>query len=292
MKTVSDHVREWADSLQILVDSLLEHSAIEGRDLGNENSSVVIITGSPNKWTELGEPGRHVQANALEEYRNFHALLRTLLSGQPEGTLRELREAHDEVLEVIEQPGATHLSRPGDAFSKAKAAIETQVGLLHRLFDGSSGKITLVPDTNALLHNPSLDAWRFDGARRFVLLLLPTVLRELDKLKVEHRNDEVRKKAERLIRQVKDYRGRGRLSEGVTLARDVSEIASIAVEPRMDRSLPWLDPANEDDRLLAGVIEVMRQRPRSPVVLVTRDVNLMNKADFARVPVAEPPDPT
>ena len=80
MKTVSDHVREWADSLQILVDSLLEHSAIEERDLGNENSSVVVITGSPNKWTELGGLGRRVQAKALEEYRHFHALLKTLLS--------------------------------------------------------------------------------------------------------------------------------------------------------------------------------------------------------------------
>ena len=35
----------------------------------------------------------------------------------------------------------------------------------------------------------------------------------------------------------------------------------------------------------------MRQRPHSPVVLVTRDINLTNKADFARVPVIDPPDP-
>jgi hypothetical protein len=43
--------------------------------------------------------------------------------------------------------------------------------------------------------------------------------------------------------------------------------------------------------LLAGVIEVMRIRPRSPVLLVTRDINLQNKAEFADVPFIEPPDP-
>ena len=37
MKTVSDHVREWADSLQLLVDSLLEHSAISDGELRRED---------------------------------------------------------------------------------------------------------------------------------------------------------------------------------------------------------------------------------------------------------------
>jgi len=173
----------------------------------------------------------------------------------------------------------------------AKAAIEKQVNMLQRLFDGSSGKITLVPDTNALLYNSSLDKWRFKEYVHFVLLLLPTVMSELDKLKIEHRNEDVRKKSESLIRQIKEFRRRGKLFDGVTLAKGVSEIASIAIEPKMDESLPWLDPANNDDRLLAGVIEVMRQRPHSPVILITRDINLTNKADFARVPVIDPPDP-
>jgi hypothetical protein len=58
----------------------------------------------------------------------------------------------------------------------------------------------------------------------------------------------------------------------------------------MATSLPWLDPTNDDDRLIAGLLEVMRTYPHSAVLLVTRDVNLQNKAELARVPFIEPPE--
>jgi hypothetical protein len=52
---------------------------------------------------------------------------------------------------------------------------------------------------------------------------------------------------------------------------------AIPAEPKMSDSLPWLDPTNLDDRLLASVIEVMRLNPHASVVVVTRDVNFQNK---------------
>jgi predicted ribonuclease YlaK len=59
----------------------------------------------------------------------------------------------------------------------------------------------------------------------------------------------------------------------------------------MAATLPWLDAANDDDRLLASFLEVMRQFPHSAVLLVTRDINLQNKAEFANVCFIEPPEP-
>lgn len=110
-------------------------------------------------------------------------------------------------------------------------------------------------------------------------------------LKVNHRDVNVRDKAERLIRQIKEYRRRGSLMEGVPLQGGVSTVFAIPIEPKVEQSLPWLDPANADDRFLASALEIMRSRPRSPVALVTRDLNLQNKAEFARFPFIEPPDP-
>jgi predicted ribonuclease YlaK len=66
---------------------------------------------------------------------------------------------------------------------------------------------------------------------------------------------------------------------------------ALAVEPKFEETLPWLDPVNNDDRILASMIEVMRRYPRSLVALVTRDINLQNKAEFARVVFIEPPEP-
>ena len=59
----------------------------------------------------------------------------------------------------------------------------------------------------------------------------------------------------------------------------------------MEDSLPWLDANNDDDRIIASVVEMMRVRPRCEVVLVTRDINMQNKAEFARITFVEPPDP-
>jgi predicted ribonuclease YlaK len=52
-----------------------------------------------------------------------------------------------------------------------------------------------------------------------------------------------------------------------------------------------LQRTGKDDQILASVIEVMRIKPRSPVLLVPRDINLQNKAEFANMPFVEPPEP-
>jgi len=120
---------------------------------------------------------------------------------------------------------------------------------------------------------------------------LPAVLSELDELKINHRNEAVREKTKSLINKFKEYRRRGRLSDGVVLVNDVSTIMSLAIEPDFNNTLPWLSPDNNDDRLLCAIVEVMRSHPRSLVIIITADINLQNKAEFARLPFVEPPEP-
>jgi predicted ribonuclease YlaK len=97
----------------------------------------------------------------------------------------------------------------------------------------------------------------------------------------------------RLVTRIKGYRerGGGNLGAGVTLRKNLSTLRSVAPEPRMERSLPWLDPTNNDDRLIAAVVEIMRAHVRSPITLVTRDLNMQNKAAHAAIPYVEPPSP-
>ena len=64
-----------------------------------------------------------------------------------------------------------------------------------------------------------------------------------------------------------------------------------AAEPDFENTLPWFDPAVKDDRLLAACLEVVGEHPHSPVVLVTLDANMQNKARYAGIPFVEPPDP-
>lgn len=116
------------------------------------------------------------------------------------------------------------MKTPQDAFAVFERSVATQLELLTHLYDGAKGEPIYVPDTNALLWNVDLETWSFPDIRRFTLLLLPTVLGEIDRLKIEHRNPDVRAKAESLITRLKGYRERGRLLEGVPLRRDRSSL--------------------------------------------------------------------
>lgn len=131
----------------------------------------------------------------------------------------------------------------------------------------ASANTILVPDTNALYWNTTLDAWRLPWASgAFIVVLLPTVLKEIDLHKADERRSARREKAERFARQVGEYRRRGPLLEGATLAAGISTVMAVPVEPRMSDSLPWLDPTNPNDRLLASVIEVVRLNPTPPLL--------------------------
>ncbi len=62
------------------------------------------------------------------------------------------------------------------------------------------------------------------------------------------------------------------------------------MEPNFSKTLSWLDSSNNDDRILASYIEVMKIYLNSPIVIVTNDINMQNKAEFAGLPFVEPPE--
>ena len=82
---------------------------------------------------------------------------------------------------------------------------------------------------------------------------------------------------------------RGSLLEGVDLLKGSTRLRMLAIEPKLEASLPWLDEAVMDDRILASIIEVIRQHPRSPVIALSHDLNFQNKAELAGIPCIEPP---
>jgi len=250
-----------------------------------------LITWETYKWNDLDSESRRLQHKILEKYGVYSSLIRTLLRSSSKQDIRLLDESDKNILRIANRNGYTSFNSTKDALYSLVESQKVQSGLLESLYQGTDSSVIYVPDTNALLFNPDLDLWRFPETPKFSLALTPTVLSELDSLKVTHRSEELRKKAEGIISRIKGYRTRGRLSDGVTLARDVSELFTLAMEPDFDNTLPWLESDNKDDRIIASFIEVMRSHPRSAVVLVTRDVNLQNKVEFARLLFCEPPAP-
>lgn len=267
------------------LNALINQSRVAKR-FDNAGGGLVMITARPFEWEPLPIAARGLQAHLRESYRHFSALVRAVLAAETESTHDELTEVENDVLRILNQDGSIEYDTAANAGRLAADALSRQVAYVEHLWSSNSDPI-LVPDTNALIFNPALEDWTFaDPLRRFRMAITPTVLAELDLLKTR---DVVRQKAERLIRQIREYRRRGRLFDGVPLRTGVSTIFSVAAEPLMEKSLPWLDAMNRDDRLIASTIEIARRNIRAIVAIVTRDANVENKADFAGLPCVHPP---
>lgn len=251
-------------------------------------SPVVFITLHPYAWPPLDEAGQQRQTKVLAALKHVLAVLELLCRDVASNRMHEAREAAKRLVAIAERE-ETGLESADAARARVDSDVSTLKALLGAVYHHPSEASVFVPDTNALYAAPSLETWSFPGTPAFTLVLTPAVLADLDRHKIEHRVPEVREKAKRLIGLVKEYRRRGRLTEGVPVVKGRITLRTLAVEPRASDMLPWLDPANDDDRIIASTFELMRHHPRARITLVTADINLQNKAELSRLPFVEPP---
>lgn len=289
MKPLSILLGQDAARLKRDIEALMGHSGLYQEQELESDHILVFSTDGSHFWTDLPVEARQLQTKIMDEYRQYRDLVRALIRGLTPDGVESFEQADDLVVQHVEQQRATWCETVSEACKRTLGAIDEIQGLLDRLYSSERDAL-VIPDTNALILGAPLERWSFDWCGPFTVVFTPTVLGELDKLKIAHRNSDVRSKAERLTRQIKEYGRRGDLRAGVPIVSGRIAARSIAVEPKMDESLPWLDATNNDDRILASMIEIIRRNVRSIVVLVTADTNLWNKAQHARLPVCEPPE--
>lgn len=291
LRSTADELENSAGRIMELVRALATHCSVHSPHVEPVRpSSVAVISfqGLIKEWGALSVEGLHAQQRVHEEYGRFRELVQALLRNRVESVRRRFKNADRIVSRFIGQEGSPGSSVPTEITS-VEEALKEQLQLVSDAEDSLDHWPEFLPDTNALLFNPHMEDWNFAQIERFRLVIAPTVLAELDKLKIIGRSSDLRDKAEGVIRRLKEYRRRGQLHRGVVLRAGKVELRSLAVEPDMSTSLSWLKPENDDDRILASVVEVMGARPHSPVLFVTRDINAQNKAEFASINFIEPP---
>jgi len=289
-------IRTFAENLGALAARLLDdlqqllekHSRLRWRD---PIQGDLLFTGPEYAFEDLDGDGKRLQSEILKQFPRLFGLFRAALQDAPKHHRTLVVDVEKGCRDIVEQRYMTWQKSTSAAFQAARERMNELLEAVGGLHDPTEGSTVLVPDTNALLYAPDLATWAFDDVPRFGIVLVPALLAELDALKVNHRNTDVREKAERLIRQIKDYRRRGSLAEGVPIHGNRVTLRAVAVEPNPGEVLSWLSSESADDVLLAATLVVMRDHPRTAVALVTRDINLQNKAEFAGVPFLEPPEP-
>jgi len=287
MRTVTENLEDAAASICALLDGLFPDN-VTMRDV-NRRGSGVFSAGPSHVFPQLDSEHKRIRSRIGAELDHFMAVVHAMLRSQPREAQKVLSKAEKTLRRVADQAHVNY-SSTDTAKEGCRAALDEVLALVSDLHDDSEGDVLLIPDTNAMLASPALQSWTFEDISAFQLVLVPSVLGELDGLKTNHRNPNVRDKAMALIRQVKEFRRRGKLTDGVPVVHDKITLRALAVEPDLDASLPWLDRDSADDRILASCVEVMRTHPRAAVALVTADINLQNKAEFALIPFLEPPE--
>jgi len=237
----------------------------------------VIYLGNLNRW---GATDSKLQMELLKLYNSYFEKVSLLLCHASENDRKKIEASNNSIINLIEQ-------KP----RKAPASSESAIRIINdnfKVFDNylellssTSNQIILIPDTNSLLIQPEpIKYSTLIGTNEFIFLLTPTVLSELDKLKMFHRDENFRKKAKSVIRRIKGYRNQGDILFGVTLNKTV-RLKMIAIEPNFKNTLEWLDENNMDDRIIATALETQINNPSDTVAIVTADINLQNKAELA-----------
>ncbi len=284
-----DILREQAEGIRNSGIKLLsEYSSMSPENSPDDMLVIIDINGS-NRWKPLPEPGKRLQVQLLPEIDQFASVIKAITSNMPETVQAQLSDAVVAIRNAVEQDKNTWWNSPEEAAKGFGSHLDEISATLGEYFDTAPESIMAVADTNALLANPDIERWTFDGVESFEIVIVPTVLAELDGHKVNHRNPDVRDKASSLIQRFKEYRRRGPLGKGVPIVKGRISLRTVAIEPDMNRTLPWLDQRNADDRFLASTIEIIRQQPAARTFVVTSDINLQNKAEVASVPFKEVP---
>ncbi|MDI6809464.1 MAG: PIN domain-containing protein [Candidatus Eisenbacteria bacterium] len=287
--TFLDMLRERAEAVcGDSVGLLKDYSSMDPVNPPGSPGLIISVRGDQS-WNSLPAEGKRKQVRLLREINRFTELVCVLTIDLPSASRQELGNALKELRSAVEQDGYTWFKTTDEAIKGVRELIRKCLTVLEEFFTASSDVVLAIPDTNALLSNPDIELWRFDDVGRFEIVLTPSVLSELDAHKVNHRNKEVRSKALKLIRKIKEYRRRGSLHNGVPIVTNLVTLRSVAAEPNMSQTLSWLDATNADDRFLATSLEIIRSNAGARLFIVTSDVNMQNKAEFAGIPFCEVP---
>lgn len=251
----------------------------------------IFISVSGNyAWNSLPPAGKQVQIHLLKEINGFVELVRSLTRTMPEAGREKLLHLLEDIRAAVEQDTLTWWKTKNEAIAGFQKLTDQVVAVIVEHYGSPLHTVLAIPDTNALLINPDIEHWYFEGVDHFEFILTPALLSELDKHKINHKNPDIREKAHKLIRKFKEYRRRGPLHQSIVVVNGRISLRSIACEPNMSQALSWFDPTNTDDRFLATALEIMADNLAASVFIVTSDINMQNKAEMALIPFQETPE--
>lgn len=274
-----------AAELRAALAALLDQSGLH--DINSTDGLVII--GATSFWDDLSPQAGPLLRAAQGELDSWRDLGRAAVAVNDKYRVAEFDEAcnvFDQVVNRSADAGGMFEATVDEVRQSVAEALDDQLAILRGFASGDQPEILWLPDTNALLFQPDLSQWPDVAA---TLVITPAILSELDDLKEGRKGPEIKAKAEAAIGSLNEMGRRGDTSKGVTVHGHLG-LREVAVDPDMRRAPNWLRSDSMDDRFIASALELAFSDLAAPILVVTRDRNLKNKARQARISCAEPAD--
>lgn len=279
------------DAIAASYQDVIGRSTIEYVNPNRPGSRIVFVAAADYGWAKSDEALKAARMSLLATLRDWTTRFR-LLFPDP---LPEMRGPLKQDLGLLER----WLERPdeydhdiprttAEAATKVQSAVERLKGMC-ALLPADDWPLRLVVDTNTLIDNPDLAVYVPTLGARYLVHVMPVVLREVDDLKRSGRTPELRAAAERANRRLKGLRTNGDVLVGAKVAGDVW-VKFEHVEPRLDGLPSWLDLDVPDDQFVAATLRLQSQHPGSTVTVASSDINLQTKLSAVGLPFIEPPE--
>jgi rRNA-processing protein FCF1 len=279
-----ERIGKQLDDIIPLVDTMLDNSSVYYHDV-NKGHDYGYVLGAPLHHWDKTDP--KTQLLIKVRYEQFWENFKLLLPKATEEMKGPLEKSNKYLSGLIVQ----HHKHAPSSIAGGKQFFRQQCGVFknYLLLLGSKESATLVvPDTNSIVEYPDPMTYRKICPGPFQFIVLPTVLSELDKLKL-HRLDTFRDKVKTAIKRLKGFRTQGNVLEGVTVDKTIT-VKMLATDPRFEQTLPWLDKENADDRIIASLLELQLSHLSDKVIFVTADINFQNKAQMANLSFVDSDD--
>ncbi|QYL19164.1 PIN domain-containing protein [Mycolicibacterium pallens] len=263
---------------------ILNASSIKNIDPNRSGSGIIFIGAAKWGWESSDNDLESARMALLRQIRDWQPRFRLLFPHPTPKVTNRLDKSFDRLENWLTRSGKSR-SVPA-TIAEALQTIKNHIQSLRALVEllpADEHLVRLVVDTNALIDNPDLAAYTGELGDRYVVHLIPVVLREIDDLKRAGRNEAVREGAKRAERRLKGLRTNGDMRIGVRVQGDVTAKFE-HIEPRSDALPDWLDLTVPDDRLVASALLLQSQHPASAMHVGTSDINLQTKLSAVGLP--------
>jgi hypothetical protein len=277
------------DEIETAYVEVLERSAIRYINPNTSESVVFFASASHYGWAPSDPALEQARMQMLGRIRLWRPLFELLFAHPTPEVARRHADALDHLERWLVRSDHWDHSIPAripDAVARLRASTQVLRTARDLLPPDTFGTRAVV-DTNALLDDPDLAAYQPTLGHRYMVHVLPVVLRELDDHKRAGRTPELREAAKRADRRLKGLRDNGDVTVGAKVNGDVWAVFE-HVEPRREGLPSWVDLDVPDDRFLASTLLLQSDHPGSALVVVTSDLNLQTKLAAVSLPFFEP----